>query len=217
MCFIKFAMISAISYINSNTQYTPAFTSSKYRRAVQAFDDTFSYSQPQKIVKKIFNYSDSINSVRVEPYAGPMEKSAGISTEDGGYGGGWLKAPINMPLSTTDVHTCALLNLIDRDSLKQVFYHVFDETPVHKIEKFIRKIFPQFTDVNIVGGDQFKTVNTMRKIIDAVDNVNPYAKKTFYETVCENPQLVAYNGKIFYIKGKSGQVSFVQDTENYWY
>ena len=210
-------MISVIPRINSNNQYTPNFTSAKYRKVAQTFDDSFYSSQPVKIVKKLFNYSDDTNSARIKSYSGPMAKNAGMSTEAGGYGCGWLKGSLDTPLSTTDVHTCALLNLVNADTFKQLLFHVFDDTSVHKIENFIKKIFPDFTHVNIVGGDQFKTVNTMRKIVDAVDNVNPYAPKTFYETICENPQLVAYNGEISYIKGKSGQVSFVQDTENYLY
>lgn len=56
----------------------------------------------------------------------------------------------------------------------------------------------------------------MRKIAEAVDNVNPNAPKTYFHTVCENPQLVACDGEISYIKGKSGQLSFIQDTEHYW-
>lgn len=188
-------MISAIN---------PSFTGNKYNLPVQ------------RIVKKSFNYSTEIDSVPVRPYRGSLERSVGRSTEDGGYGGGYLTGSIDTPLSTTDVHTCALLNLFNEYTSMQALYHVHHKTPVQQIVDFIRKIFPDFSGVNIAGGDQFQTVNTMRKIAEAVDNVNPNAPKTYFHTVCENPQLVACDGEISYIKGKSGQLSFVQDTEHYW-
>ncbi len=188
-------MISAIN---------PSFTGNKYNLPVQ------------RIVKKSFNYSTETGSVQVRPYIGTLERSVGISTEEGGYGGGYLTGNIDTPLSTTDVHTCALLNLFNEYTSKQALYHVHHKTPVQQIVDFIRKIFPDFSGVNIAGGDQFQTVNTMRKIAEAVDNVNPNAPKTYFHTVCENPQLVACDGEISYIKGKSGQLSFIQDTEHYW-
>ncbi len=57
----------------------------------------------------------------------------------------------------------------------------------------------------------------MRNIIDAVNEVNPSAQKTFYYTVSENPELVAYNGDMYYIKNHSGKLSFVNNSSNYWY
>ena len=47
-------MISVIPRINSNNQYTPNFTSAKYRKVAQTFDDSFYSSQPVKIVTKYF-------------------------------------------------------------------------------------------------------------------------------------------------------------------
>lgn len=170
----------------------------------------------KQIIKKIFNYSTEVGSVPVKPYRGTLEKSAGISTEAGGYGGGYLTGSIGKPLSTTDVHTCALLNLFNTKTSQQVLYHVYHATPMQKIVDFIRKNFPDFTGVNIVGGDQFKTINTMREIEKAIDSVNPNIPKTYYHTLSENPQLVACNGEISYIEGKSRQLSFVQDTKHYW-
>jgi len=207
-------MIYAISPIRSNT---PNFTGNKYRKTFELVQDCFCPGEPNKIVKKVYNYSTEANSVSVRPYRGPLATTAGFSTEEGGFGGGWLKGAVSTPLSTTDVHTCAVLNLVNMDTLEQFLYHVFHQTNSNKIEEFIRKIFPKFTHVNIVGGDQFQTVNTMRKIAEAVDNVNSNAPKTYWHTLSENPQLVAYQGDIFYVKGKSGQVSFVQDTKNYCY
>lgn len=208
-------MINAINSVRSF--YTPNFTGNKYRKAVQYFDDCFCPSDSGRIVKNVFNYSAEVGSVPVRPYMGSMDKMAGCSTEGTELGGGWLKADIDTPLSTTGVQTCAVLNLVNKDTLEQVLYHVFHKTSSSRIEQFIREIFPSFTHVNIVGGQQFQTVNTMRKVVDAVDNVNPRALKTYYHTLCDNPQLVACNGEIYHIKGKSGEVSFVQNTENYWY
>ncbi len=210
-------MISAISQINLNTPYKPNFTGNKYRKTFQMAQDCFCPSESMKIVKKSFNYSTEANSVPVSIYKGPLNKTAGMSTEENGYGGGWLIGSVDTPLSTTDVHTCAVLNLVNMNTFKQLLYHVFHETNSLKIENLIRKVFPDFTNVNIVGGQQFPTVNTMRKIAEAVDNVNPNAPKTYYHTLCDNPELVAYKGNISYVKGKSGEISFVQDTEHYWY
>lgn len=209
-------MISAINPFSQIKSYTPNFTGNKYRKATQMFSDTFSH-EADRIVKKSFNYSSELNSMCVLPYNGPLEKTAGLSTEENGFGGGWLKGSIDTPLSTTDVHTCAVLNLLNADTFEQVLYHVYHKTSVNKIEEFIRKIFPDFTHVNIVGGQEFPTVNTMKKIREAVDRMNIDVPKTYWHTVCDNPQLVAYDGEISFVKGKSGQVSFVQDTENYWY
>ena len=142
---------------------------------------------------------------------------AGFSTENlTDVGGGYLKADCLTPLSTTGVRTCAVLNLVNEETGESALYHVLDETNAEKIQEFIRTIFPNFTKVNIVGGDQFKTVNTMRKIIQAVENVNPYADKFFYHTVSENPEIIAYGGDMYYMKGKTGSVSFVQK-DDYWY
>lgn len=206
-------IVTAFSPIRSNT---PNFTGNKYRKTFELAQDCFCPSQPGKIVKKAFNYSIDSGSVPLKPYKGPMAETAGFSTEEGGFGGGWIKGAIDTPLSTTDVHTCAVLNLVNTDSLEQVLYHVFHKTNASKIEEFIRKIFPNFNQVNIVGGGQFPTVNTMRKIAEAVNNVNPNAPKTYFHSVCENPQIVAYKGDMFHMKGKSGQVSFVQNADNYW-
>lgn len=203
-------MISAINSINT------FFTGNKYRKPVQILESCIFPGEPVKIIKKLFNYSAESGSVPVKPYLGSLERSAGISTEEGGYGGGYLIGAVDRPLSTTDIHTCALLNLFNINTFKQALYHVYDKTSVEKIVEFIRKIFPDFTGVNIAGGDQLPTKNTMRKIAEAVDSVNPNVPKTYFHTVCENPQLVTCNGEISYIKGMSGKLSFVQDTEHYW-
>ena len=71
-------MISAIN---------PSFTGNKYNLPVQ------------RIVKKSFNYSTEAGSVPVRPYRGSLERGAGVSTEAGGYGGGYLTGSIDTPLS----------------------------------------------------------------------------------------------------------------------
>lgn len=206
-------MISAITPIRP---YSPNFTGNKYKKATQIASDCFCPSEA-KIVKKLFNYSSEINSAPIMPYNGSMSKTAGLSTECGGYGGGWLTGSIDTPLSTTDIHTCAVLNLFNINTLKQVLFHVYHKTNANRIEQFIRKYFPDFTHVNIVGGDQYPTINTIRKIEEAVNNVNINAPKKYWHTLCHNAQIVAKNGEISHIKGKAGKVSFVQDTEHYWY
>lgn len=206
-------MIGAISLVQFNN---PSFTG----RKVPNFGfpcDSFCYSDGYKFIKKIFNFAPQ-NAEKLEVYRGPKNLEAGFSTEDlQDVGGGWLKADCQTPLSTTGVRTCAVLNLVNEETFENILYHVHDETSAGKIEKFIKEKFPEFTRVNIVGGDQFKTSNTMRKIVQAVDNINPNADKTFYYTVTENPEIVAYQGDMYYMKGNSGKVSFVQNTKNYWY
>ena len=167
--------------------------------------------------KYIFNYCPTDDAKRIQPYKGPKDYSSGMSTEDPDLGGGWLKSDINTPLSTTGVRTCAVLNLVDEDTNTHTLYHVFHGTGVNSIKDFITTEFPHFTHVNIVGGNQYQTIYTMSRIVDAVNEVNPEAEKTFYYTVTDNPELVAYKGDMYYMKGKSGNLSFVRNKENYWY
>ena len=179
--------------------------------------DTDSFDRMQDFEKYIFNYCPADDAKRITPYNGPVSITAGISTEDPDLGGGWLKADINTPLSTTGVRTCAVLNLVDEDTNTHTLYHVYHETDSESIKEFITTEFPHFTHVNIVGGDQYQTVYTMSRIIEAVNDVDPDVEKTFYYTVTDNPELVAYKGDMYYMKGKSGKLSFVRNTENYWY
>ncbi len=176
-----------------------------------------SFERTGDFEKYIFNYCPSDDAKRIEPYKGPKDMTSGISTEDPNLGGGWLLSDINTPLSTTGVRTCAVLNLVDEDTNTHTLYHVYHKTGVSGIKNFITTEFPHFTHVNIVGGDQYQTVYTMSRIVDAVNEVNPDAEKTFYYTVTDNPELVAYKGEMYYMKGKSGKLSFVRNKENYWY
>lgn len=212
-------MISAINSVILNNNYNNSkvsFAGRGWNKAYNVCFDTFEFSDNIKFVKKIFNYAPK-NSEEINVYKGPMKPNSGFSTENlTDVGGGYLKADCLTPLSTTGVRTCAVLNAVDEETSTNVLYHVHDETPINKIEQFLRKFIPNFTKVNIVGGDQFKTANTMKKIINAVENINPYAEKNFYYTVSDNPEIVAYSGDIYYIKGKSGTASFVQKCD-YWY
>ncbi len=176
-----------------------------------------SFERTYDFEKYIFNYCPPDDAKRILPYKGPLNMTSGISTEDPDLGGGWLKSDINTPLSTTGVRTCAVLNLVDEDTNMHTLYHVFHGTDSGSIKEFITTEFPHFTHVNIVGGNQYQTVYTMSRIVDAVNDVNPDAEKTFYYTVTDNPELVAYRGDMYYIKGKSGKLSFVRNKENYWY
>ena len=206
-------MISVISPINTiNQNRNISFRGKFYGMC----EDVFEYSGGMKFFKKIFNYAPKISEA-IDVYKGPMEINAGLSTEAiKDIGGGYLKANCRTPLSTTGVRTCAILNAVNENGGESVLYHVHDETYADKIEKFLRKFIPDFTKVNIVGGDQYKTVDTMKEIVKAVDNVNPNADKIFYHTVSENPELVAYGGDMYYIKDSKGTLSFVQK-DDYWY
>jgi len=208
-------MINLVSGVNFNNNIT--FSGKNWNKVLsRSFNDSFEYSDAVKYSKKIFNYAPQ-KSKPVETYLGSRNYKAGFSTEDiEDVGGGYLKADCSVPLSTTGVRTCAVLNAVDEKTNENVLWHVHHETPVKRIEEFLRKFLPDFTKVNIVGGDRFKTAVTMKKIVQAVENINPYAEKTYYHTVSENPELVAYDGGIYYVKGKKGTVSFVQK-DDYWY
>ncbi len=214
-------MIGSISSLqfNNNNNYKAkvSFTGGKfYNRAYEMCFDSFEFFDSIKFVKKLFNYAPK-NSEAINIYKGPKDPSAGFSTEAlKDVGGGYLKADCLTPLSTTGVRTCAVLNAVDEEAGIQVLYHVHDETSTNKIEQFLRKFIPDFSKVNIVGGDQFKSANTMKKIINAVENINPYAEKVFYHTVSDNPEIIGYCGDIYYMKGKSGTASFIQK-KDYWY
>ena len=210
-------MISAISPVQINSrEYKPSFKGVHCNIYLNHCFDSFEFSDCIKFYKKIFNFAPK-SSEALDVYKGPKILEAGFSTENlEDVGGGFLQADCCTPLSTTGVRTCAVLNLVDEVTSKHILYHVFDETNARKIEEFIRKMIPNFGRANIVGGDQYQTINTMRKIIQAIDNVNPYADKCFYHTVSENPEIIAYCGDMYYMKGVKGNVSFVQK-DNYWY
>lgn len=215
-------MILPVSLTNPNkTQFNPLSFSGKIIKPdlSKAFVrvDRFALSNPNNIVKKSFNYSVELNSRPVLPYSGPVKRTAGFSTETPLLGGGWLDGTIDTPLSTTGVRTCAVLNLVDEETAKQILYHVFHNTSADRITEFIREKFPKYTRVNLVGGDQLKTRETMMKILKAVDRVDPFAPKVYYHTLCENPQLVAYKKEIYYLEGESGRLSFIPNDKNYWY
>ena len=74
------------------------------------------------------------NSKELIPYTGSLDKAVGFSTEAGGYGGGWLKADTNTPLSTKDVHNCALLNLVNENTNEQMLYHVYGFTQANTVK-----------------------------------------------------------------------------------
>ena len=206
-----------------NTNYSikynlvsPSFSGRNWAKSVQNCCDTFEFSDEIKLIKKFFNYAP-INSSPLLEYKGFKNTWSGFSTENlEDVGGGYLIADCSTPLSTTGVRTCAVANFICEKLGIQALYHVHHETNVKRIEEFIRKFMADFDKINIVGGDQFKTVNTVKKILQASDNVNPYAKKTFYHTVSENPEIIACDGEVQYMKGKKGSVSFIQ-LDDYWY
>ena len=205
-----------ITPIISIKPYNCSFQGKNWKKAANLCFDSFQSSNDLKFYKKVFNYAPDL-SEQVNVYKGPKFLKAGFSTENlEDVGGGYLIESCLKPLSTTGVRTCAVLNLVNEKQGQNVLYHVWDKTCAERIEEFIRKKFPIFNKVNIVGGDQYKTANTMKKIIQAVDNVNPNADKFFYYTVSDNPELIAYGGDMYYMKGSKGSVSFVQK-DSYWY
>lgn len=173
-----------------------------------------------RLVKKIFGFGVEENSKALPLYKGPLQKSAGFSTENGGYGGAWLKGDLNTPLSTVDVHTCAAFNLVDSSSNQHFLYHVYNGpksgTSVIKIKNFIQESFPNFDRVNIIPGDVFQTKNAVDNILSAINDINPKAEKHFYHFSVENPEIVAHRGELSYIENtKPSSVSFQEISNQY--
>lgn len=168
--------------------------------------------------KSPFGYKIPVGSLELKPYTGTLEKSAGFSTEAGGYGGGWIKANINTPLSTKDVHNCALLNLINDNTGEQLLYHVYAETQKDSIVNLIKREFPRFTRANIMPGDLHQTNTTVNNTLNAVADINPKAMREYYHMPVENPEVVAINGELRYIENKNpDKMTFTEVCNQYNY
>ena len=195
----------AVEYITKKGKKTVLEIKSEYFRANAKFEEKI------RLVKKLFSYGHEHNSKPLPAYKGTLDKNKGYSTETGGYGGGWLLSNINTPLSTTDVHTCGALNLVNDLDEEHLFYHVLDETTPKQIKTFIKENFPRFNKVNIVPGDRFETNNTVNNILSAINEINPMAEKNFYHFSSENPEIVAHKGILSYVEGqKPKEVTFRQ-------
>lgn len=129
-------------------------------------------------------------------YAGIMSKNAGKSTEFGGIGGRIVRGALNEPLSSSGVHDCALLNLVDEKTQKQVLLHVFPTTSEATLKKFMQEDFSSFTGVNILPGDNFNTAKTVKKILSAIKSVNEDTPVKFYHLNSENAEIVAHQGAL---------------------
>jgi hypothetical protein len=151
-------------------------------------------------------------------YEGPVSRSAGISTESlfekndkkaTCYGGGWLKADLDTPLSTKDVHTCSAVHLVDESVGEHFLYHVHHDTPQWELEAFLLKEFPYFNKINIFPGDSLVTQKTTEKILESITNINPKADVNFYHSPVDNPELVAYKGALSFLPpNNDGKMTF---------
>lgn len=155
------------------------------------------------------------NSTVLTKYKGPKE---GLSTEGGGYGGGWLKADLNTPLSTKDIHTCAAVHLANDN--EHFLLHVYHSTKAEDLRGFIQEKFPRFNRVNIVPGDMLETNRTVNEILAAVTPLNPKVKPNFYHFASHDPEIVAHKGELSYIetyKNAINKMSFEEVKEQYFY
>lgn len=225
----------------NNIQYTPiTFSGKGFNRKLAreakeyfrnsspyAFERLYSehYPIPNKNIsleKSIWGYK-APHSVELEKYTGTTIKNAGFSTEAGGYGGGWIKAAGDVPLSTKDVHTCAVLYLENKNTNEHMLYHVYGNgnknlTPIESIKTLITKEFPRFTHVSILPGDQMQTNSIVNNINSAVDELNPKAFKTYYHMSSENPEIVAQNGKLTYLDNLfPNKMTFTEVKDQYNY
>lgn len=186
----------------------------KVNEAYKAYANIVENPSNVKLEKKFYGYGTK-DSIPLERYTGTKNKNAGLSTEGGGYGGGWIKASIDTPLSTADVHTCAAVNLINESTNEQFLYHVFHGTTAEDIEKFLLEKFPDFNSVNIVPGNMYHTNKTVNNILSALDNINKKAERHFYHFSAEDPEIVAHKGKLSYIERKNDTMTFNEVTDNF--
>ncbi len=178
------------------------------------------YTMPKNTIcleRCAFGYKVPVGSQPLKEYTGTRVKTAGFSTESGGYGGGWIKASCDTPLSTKDVHTCALVNLINENKNEQLMYHVYAFTTAGKIKELIKKEFPRFTKVNIMPGDQYQTNSTVNNIVEAIKDVNPKAIKQYYHMPVENPEVVAIKGELKYLENKNPDKMTFTEIDQYNY
>lgn len=197
-------------------QVEPKFSKKPVSENYRAYSQVFLPTEV-KFSKQMHGYGVEGKSVELPLYAGTKKVSDGFSTEVGGYGGGYILSDVKTPLSTTDVHTCACLNLVDGTSDEQLLYHVFHGTSSADIRKFVNNFFPNFTKINIVPGDMLQTSKTVKNILEAVSDINPKIEPNFYHFPCYNPEIVAYKGDLFFIKhSNEGNVTFKQ-VKNYNY
>lgn len=153
----------------------------------------------------------AIDSSPLELYKGTTDKTAGLSTESGGYGGGWVKANLDTPLSTKDIHTCAGLHLVNEFTNEHLLYHVHHDTLGYEIQNIIKNIFPDFNKVNIIPGDQPRTQNTTNSILNAVKKINRKAEVKFYHNPINMPEIIAYKGEMSYLPSKNdGSMTFTE-------
>lgn len=175
-------------------------------------------TKPIKLIKGANGYSVGKNSEPLGVYKGSKDPFDGYSTEaEGGFGGGWLKSNMNIPLSSRNFHSCAGLNLIDKQNKMQMFFHVYHKTTTEDIINFILEKFPQFNKVNIIPGDTPKTNITTNNIIKAVNAINPKVEKHFYHFSTSAPEVVSCKGKLSYVENSPKDKMTFSEKINYYY
>lgn len=171
-----------------------------------------------ELIRDTFGYKVKKGSKKLSVYRGPKDEMAGFSTFTMGccFGGGWLEASINTPLSTTGIHSCALMNLINRFTNRQVSFHVPSILSSEDIGDFIKKTFPYFNRVNIVPGDESETIQTVNNIILAVRDTGLNAEEKFYHFASPEPEVVTWKGKVDYIKHHKPNVVTFQEIYQFY-
>ena len=167
----------------------------------------------ERLYRKFYGYAVSKKSIPLSEYKGPSQKSDGFSTliTNTDLGGGWLEGSLDVPLGTNSPHDCAILNLINTKTNRQILFHVHPRSQKSDIRYFINTKFKNYNSVNILSGDNKGTIETVKKIVDALDSVNSKAKKEFYHLNSFEPEVVGYGGKLSAIKNNSeGRANFVE-------
>ncbi len=163
---------------------------------------------PKTPIRRLYRRGDGYavhrNSTPLEKYVGPRNKTDGFSTiiDENDFGGGWLEGDINTPLGTNAPHDCAILQLVNSNSKtkKQILFHVHPKSKNYDIRHFINTKFRNFDKVNILPGNHKGTLETVKKIVDAIDSINPLAPKRFYHLSSYAPEVVGYQGELSFIK-----------------
>ncbi|MBP7212394.1 hypothetical protein KBA27_06115 [bacterium] len=189
-------------FVTPQLSYVPKYATDVIKTAKNATSELF---KDCKALKDFYYDKDSMLCMRdgfslygakePEIYTGSYLKSVGKSTEFE-YGGGFLIGDMKQPLSTAGIHDCAVLNLVNEKTGKQMMYHVFAETEEPSISKLITEKFPEYTGVNILPGDNRKTSDTVERILNVLKTKNGEAPVKFYVLPSKNAEIISCDGEL---------------------
>lgn len=188
-------------YVNKIIRYTSGHLENEIKEASKLFDGCKNVGEVRSrfsldtLLHRGYGFS-TFEAKEPEIYTGSYNRNVGKSTEFGDIGGGFIRGTIQQPLSTAGIHDCVAINLVDEKSGKQALYHVYAKTSQDNIAKAINENFPQYTGINIIPGDNFKTTKTTKNILDALKSINDKTPVKFYFLPSKNAEIVACDGEL---------------------